>query len=87
MAKATQRCTRCDSCLRRCAQYLDLWPDRNNLSCMAAFNHSATANYVEPRPGVAPHRGDLDPRGNGRTRIYQDGLLMAEVRVIWKSWH
>jgi hypothetical protein len=61
------------------AQYLDLWPDRNNLSCMASFNHSWTANFVG-RANVWRHIAvTWTSRGNGRTRIYQDGLLMAEV--------
>ena len=60
-------------------QYLDLWPDPSSVSCMAAFNHSNTADYVS-RSGEWHHIAvTWTARGSGRTRIYQDGLLMAEV--------
>ena len=46
---------------------------------MAAFNHSNTADYVS-RSGEWHHIAvTWTARGSGRTRIYQDGLLMAEV--------
>lgn len=46
---------------------------------MGAFNRSHTANFIE-RDGAWHHMAvTWTKAGNGRTRIYKDGLLMAEV--------
>ena len=62
-----------------CIQYLDLWPDTNNVSCMSAFNRTHTANYIDRTGGWHHLAVTWTKAGNGRTRIYKDGLLMAEV--------
>ena len=72
--------------MRACAQYLDLWPDPSGESCMAAYNHSTTVSYVE-RHGAWHHIAvTWTSAGGGRTRLYQDGLLMAEVRAPLTRW-
>lgn len=60
-------------------QYLDLWPDPNKVSCMSAFNRTHTSNFVDRTGGWHHLATTWTKAGNGRTRIYKDGLLMAEV--------
>ncbi|BDA49076.1 probable Sushi, von Willebrand factor type A, EGF and pentraxin pentraxin domain-containing protein at C-terminar half [Coccomyxa sp. Obi] len=60
-------------------QYLDLWPDPNRVSCMSAFNRTHTANFIDRRGDWHHLAVTWSKAGNGRTRIYKDGLLMAET--------
>ncbi|KAK9918751.1 hypothetical protein WJX75_006574 [Coccomyxa subellipsoidea] len=60
-------------------QYLDLWPDPNEVSCMSAFNRTHTASYIDRTGGWHHLAVTWTKAGNGRTRIYKDGLLMAET--------
>ena len=63
-------------------QYLDLWPDPNRVSCMSAFNRTHTANFIDRRSDWHHLAVTWSKAGNGRTRIYKDGLLMAEVHIM-----
>lgn len=63
-----------------CVQYIDLVPDPQRASCMSAFNRSLTANYVERTP-TWHHLAVTWTKEDGLTKIYKDGLIMAEVRT------
>ena len=60
-------------------QYIDLWPDINRESCMSAFNRTFTANYVERTPVWHHMAVTWTKENDGLTKIFKDGLLMAEV--------
>ena len=62
-------------------QYIDLWPDLNRESCASAYDHGITANYVERTPKWH-HLAVTWTKEHGVTKIYKDGLLMAEVASI-----
>ena len=60
-------------------EYIDLWPDPDSQSCNAAFNRTETASVVERDPIWHHLAVTWTARDNGMTKIYLDGLIMAEV--------
>ena len=60
-----------------CLQYIDLYPDPDRVSCASAYGYR-TANYVERTP-TWHHLAVTWTKEHGVTKIYKDGLLMAEV--------
>ncbi|KAK9814590.1 hypothetical protein WJX72_008328 [[Myrmecia] bisecta] len=62
-------------------QFIDLWPDPDHVSCFSAYNRTTTAKLVDPN-GQWHHLAVTWTKANeGLTKIYQDGLLMAEART------
>ena len=65
-------------------QYIDLRPDVRGESCNAAWKFGLTANFVERTP-TWHHIAVTWTKEHGLTKIYKDGLLMAEVSHI-STW-
>jgi len=61
-------------------KYIDLWPDVKSESCASAYNHGITANYVERTPKWH-HIAVTWTKEHGVTKVYKDGLLMAEAKT------
>ncbi len=74
-------------------QYIDLWPDAHGESCFSKFNRSITATYVDRTTGWHHVAVTWTAAGDGLTKIYRDGLLMATVGVtppkqkMLRVWH
>ncbi|KAK9844409.1 hypothetical protein WJX74_002134 [Apatococcus lobatus] len=60
-------------------EYIDLWPDPEKQSCNSAFNRTDTASVVERDPIWHHLAVTWTQRDNGMTKIYLDGLIMAET--------
>lgn len=62
--------------------YFTLWPDPNSISCYSKYGNHPVTSILE-RDGSWHHVAVTWTAANhGNTKIYQDGLLMAEVRVL-----
>lgn len=62
-------------------KFIDLLPDPRRESCASQFNHSNTANFVE-NDGAWHHIAvTWTAASDGLTKIYKDGLKMAEAHT------
>lgn len=62
--------------------YFTLWPDPTNISCYSKYGNHPVSSILE-RDGSWHHVAVTWTAANhGNTKIYQDGLLMAEVRLL-----
>lgn len=62
--------------------YFTLWPDPNDISCYSKYGNRPVTSILE-RDGSWHHVAVTWTAANhGNTKIYKDGLLMAEVRPL-----
>lgn len=62
--------------------YFTLWPDPNNLSCYSKYGNHPVTSILERDESWHHVAVTWTAANHGNTKIYQDGLLMAEVRVL-----
>eukprot|EP01024_Parvocaulis_polyphysoides_P075800 TRINITY_DN980_c0_g3_i3.p1 TRINITY_DN980_c0_g3~~TRINITY_DN980_c0_g3_i3.p1 ORF type:complete len:1054 (-),score=150.66 TRINITY_DN980_c0_g3_i3:249-3056(-) len=60
-------------------QYMDLSPDFTQQSCHSSYNFTKTVNFVEASGQWHHMAVTWDGTKNGNTKIYQDGMLVAEA--------
>ena len=67
--------------------YFTIWPDPNKISCYAKYGNHPVTSILE-RDGSWHHIAVTWTAANdGTTKIYQDGLLMAQVSTCASCLH